>query len=302
MNSDRSAGGSSERSAGDSPAPEAGHGAAGAGAGSGAAAPPTDRRMLRSRLRRRLSAGARLVAALALSGGLYAGLAPAHAEDTATALSAEAEEGKRLYDQSCITCHGPFAQGVKGRGPSLIGVGSAAVEFQVETGRMPAMRQEAQVERKQPAFSDEQARQLGAYIQQLGGGPEIPHDADLKAGGNLSRGGQLYRINCSSCHGYTAGGGALSSGKFAPSLEPSTDRQIYAAMLTGPQNMPVFGDNQLSPQDKADIIAYIQNMKEDQDPGGWGIGRLGPVTEGIVIFVVGMVALVFATLWIAGKS
>ena len=73
-------------------------------------------------------------------------------------------------------------------------------------------------------------------------------------------------------------------------------------MLTGPQNMPVFGDNQLSPDEKRDIIAYLQNLQNDPDPGGWGIGRLGPVPEGLVIFLIGMVALVFTTLWIAGKS
>lgn len=73
-------------------------------------------------------------------------------------------------------------------------------------------------------------------------------------------------------------------------------------MLTGPQNMPVFGDNELSPQDKFDIIAYVQNLKSDSDPGGWGLGRFGPVTEGLAIFLVGVVALVFAALWIAGKS
>ena len=103
-------------------------------------------------------------------------------------------------------------------------------------------------------------------------------------------------MNCSSCHSFGAGGGALSSGKFAPSLDESTDREIYAAMLTGPQNMPVFGDNQLSPQEKRDIIAYVQNMKADADPGGLGIGRIGPVSEGLVIFLVGMVVLIFATL------
>ena len=100
----------------------------------------------------------------------------------------------------------------------------------------------------------------------------------------------------------TCVGGALSAGKFAPPLHEPTDRQIYAAMLTGPQNMPVFGDNQLSPQEKQDIIAYVQNQKNDQDPGGWGIGRLGPVPEALVIFLVGLVALIFASLWIAGKS
>ena len=117
----------------------------------------------------------------------------------------------------------------------------------------------------------------------------------------MAAGGELFRVNCASCHQFAAEGGALSSGKSAPRID-ATDRQIYGAMLSGPQNMPVFGDNQLTPQDKADIIAYIQNLRSDQDPGGWGIGRLGPVPEALVIFLVGLVALIFATLWIAGKS
>jgi ubiquinol-cytochrome c reductase cytochrome c subunit len=256
----------------------------------------------RSRVRRRAFAGLRLVAALAIVGGIYTAFAPSSQAQDAP-LSAAGELGKRLYDQSCLTCHGPIAQGVQGRGPSLIGVGSAAVEFQVETGRMPAARpQQAQVGRKPPVFTDNQARQLGAYIQELGDGPQLPAGDNLRRGGGVSAGGELFRVNCSQCHAFGQGGGALSSGKYAPPLDKSTDRQIYAAMLTGPQNMPVFGDNQLTPQEKRDVIAYIQYQNQDADPGGFGLGRLGPVPEGLVIFLVGMVFVVFTTLWIAGKS
>jgi len=109
-------------------------------------------------------------------------------------------------------------------------------------------------------------------------------------------------LNCSACHTFGLGGGALSSGKFAPGLEKSTDRDIYAAMLTGPQNMPVFGDNELTPDQKKAIVGYVQRLKEDKDPGGFGLARLGPVPEALVIFLIGMVGLVFVTLWIAGKS
>jgi ubiquinol-cytochrome c reductase cytochrome c subunit len=143
---------------------------------------------------------------------------------------------------------------------------------------------------------------MGAYIQELGGGPQLPAGNDFRQGGDLARGGQLFRVNCAACHAFSANGGALSSGKYAPSLQPSTDRQIYAAMLSGPQNMPVFGDNQLSPQEKRDIIAYVQYQKQDKDPGGFGLGRLGPVPEALVIFLIGMVSITFVTLWIAGKS
>jgi ubiquinol-cytochrome c reductase cytochrome c subunit len=267
---------------------------------------PGGARAARSRLRRRLSAGVRLVAALTLVGGLYASFAPGigQAEDTVK-LSATAQEGKRLYEVSCITCHGPGGQGVTDRGPSLIGVGSAAVEFQVNTGRMPLARQEAQAERKAPQISPEDSKKIAQYIQEIGGGPTMPTDEeinnDLKKA-NLANGGELFRVNCSACHAFSTGGGALSSGKFAPTLKESTNRDFYSAMLTGPQNMPVFGNNELTPQDKADIIAYVQNLNSDTDPGGFNLGRYGPVPEGLVIFLVGIVALVFAALWIAGKS
>jgi ubiquinol-cytochrome c reductase cytochrome c subunit len=262
-----------------------------------------ERPAARSRGRRRLGAAVRLIAALMLAGGAYTVFAPgAQAQDNPQ-LTGAAAEGKALFDVSCVTCHGRNAQGVEGRGPSLIGVGAASVEFQVSSGRMPLARQEAQAHRKPPVFTDEQTRQLAQYIQELGGGPVVPEGDDLREDGNIAAGGELFRINCSQCHAFGGGGGALSSGKFAPSLHPATDRQIYAAMLSGPQNMPVFGDNQLRPEQKADIIAYIQEtLKHDQDPGGLNLGRYGPSTEGLAIFLVGIVALVFASLWIAGKS
>ncbi|HEY7272968.1 MAG TPA: c-type cytochrome, partial [Actinoplanes sp.] len=209
---------------------------------------------------------------------------------------------------SCISCHGRDAVGVEGRGPTLIGVGSAAVEFQVGTGRMPMARQEAQAEQKPPQFNPDQTKQIAQYIQELGGGPQLPPgpytvdiDKDPEA---LSRGGELFRENCTSCHGFTAAGGALSSGKYAPGLHDSTPEQIYAAMLTGPQNMPVFGDNELTPDQKREIITYITlQLQQDKSPGGlFNLGGYGPVTEGLAIFGVGITILVFTALWIAGKS
>lgn len=257
---------------------------------------------------RRAGAALRMLAALLFAGGLYVAVAPASQAADGANLSRLAEDGKAIFDQNCISCHGSNAQGVEGRGPSLIGVGGASVEFQVTTGRMPAaISGAAQLPRKPPYWGEPEltrnATALAQYIQELGGGPKLPEvGTDLRANADVSRGGELFRINCASCHSFSSGGGALSSGKYAPSLEEATDRQMYAAMLTGPQNMPVFGDNQLTPQEKMDIIAYVQGLKEDQDPGGWGLGRFGPVTEGLAIFLVGIVGLVFATLWIAGKS
>jgi ubiquinol-cytochrome c reductase cytochrome c subunit len=251
------------------------------------------------------------VGALLLVGFFYTAFAPGGGTAAAQegSLSPTAAEGREIYENSCISCHGRNAEGVEGRGPSLIGVGAAAVEFQVSTGRMPMARQEAQAQPKPPVWAGEELERnvaaLSAYIQELGGGPQLPAGTDLAATDEqaAARGGELFRINCSSCHAYSGRGGALSSGAFAPALTDATDRQIWAAMLSGPQNMPVFGDNQLTPDEKRDIIAFIRHLDEDADPGGlFNLGRFGPSTEGLAIFLVGIVALVFATLWIAGKS
>jgi ubiquinol-cytochrome c reductase cytochrome c subunit len=253
----------------------------------------------RSKHRRRLANVAGLMTALVLTGALYSVFAPAQAADGTSESAAEAA-GRELYQRSCITCHGANLEGVPERGPSLIGVGEASVYFQVHTGRMPLARQEAQAQEKPPVFSDEEIDQLMAYVQANGGGPTLP-SGDLRDG-DLAEGGELFRLNCASCHNFVGEGGALSSGKIAPSLKNADDLTIYTAMLTGPENMPVFGDNQLTPDEKRAVINYVQTIKQQADPGGAGIGRIGPVSEGLVIWVVGIGALLFGIFWMGSKA
>ncbi|MGY1603378.1 cytochrome bc1 complex diheme cytochrome c subunit [Geodermatophilus sp. SYSU D00815] len=264
---------------------------------------PADRARARrhSKARRRVANVAGLMAGLILTGALYSVFSPAQAaDDGATSGSAAVEAGRELYEVSCITCHGDNLEGVPNRGPSLIGVGEAAVYFQVHTGRMPLVRNEADAQNKPRVFSDEEIDQLMAYVQANGGGPTVP-SGDLRDG-DLAVGGELFRLNCSSCHNFVGRGGALSSGKAAPSLADSTDLEIYTAMLTGPENMPVFGDNQLTPEEKRSIIDYVQTLNEQADPGGFGVGRIGPVGEGLVIWVVGIGAMMFAVFWMGSKA
>jgi ubiquinol-cytochrome c reductase cytochrome c subunit len=267
-----------------------------------AATRPADRARVRrrSKQRRRIANVAGLMASLVLTGSLYSVFAPAQAADDTTSESAAEAAGRELYERSCITCHGENLEGEPNRGPSLIGVGEASVYFQVHTGRMPLVRQEAQAPDKPAVFSDEEIDQLMAYVQANGGGPTLP-SGNLRDG-DLAEGGELFRLNCASCHNFVGEGGALSSGKLAPSLKDTTDLELYAAMLTGPENMPVFGDNQLTPEEKRSIINYVQTVKFQADPGGAGIGRIGPVAEGLVIWVVGIGALMFGIFWMGSKA
>lgn len=263
----------------------------------------------RRRLRRRATGGVLLMAALVMAGGLAALLSPtpqvAVADESNSALL---RTGKQLFDTSCVTCHGANLQGMAGRGPSLIGVGEAAVYFQVSTGRMPAARGEAQAPRKHPMFDDKQIDALGAYVQANGGGPQVVRDANGEIaqaslrGHDLGRGGDLFRLNCASCHNFTGQGGALSSGKFAPDLAPANEQQILTAMVSGPQNMPRFSDRQLSLEEKKDIIGYVKSVTEEKEPGGYGLGGFGPAPEGMAMWIIGMVAAIAAALWIGARA
>jgi ubiquinol-cytochrome c reductase cytochrome c subunit len=290
--------------------------------------------------RRRPWAGyAVVLAALAAIGVIYAGFQPQPDRAEASANRHAAQDlanGKALFNKNCASCHGLNAEGTKGSdgqpiAPSLIGVGSASVDFQVSTGRMPAMNPGAQIPRKRPIpdfdttiktdYEDEERREaaeaqkaraqknladLNAYVQSLGGGPTVPSArmVDPEAG-DPALGGKLFRTNCAQCHNFVGAGGALTGGKFAPPLDTNevTPVQIYEAMLTGPQAMPVFTDTTLTQADKQAIIAYLVQTREEPNPGGlFGLGRIGPVSEGLVGWLVGLGLLVLAAMWITAKK
>ena len=209
--------------------------------------------------------------------------------------------GKELFQANCSSCHGLEAQGTS-QGPSLIGSGAAAVYFQMSTGRMPAKEVGAENERKPVTFTPQQIEDIAGYVASLGGGPEIPTAEQVSTeGADTALGSQLFSANCAQCHGFAGAGGALTYGKNAPPLTESTPTQIYTAMLTGPEAMPVFSDGALPPQAKRDIIAYITQTRVEPNPGGFSLGRTGPVTEGLVIFLGGLGFLVLISMWITAK-
>ena len=261
---------------------------------------------LSARRRHPLAALVVLLLALACTGGLYAAFAPASkAQADETAQSLAIEEGKKLYAVGCASCHGTGGQG-SSDGPSLVGVGAAAVDFQVGTGRMPAATsQGAQVPKKKVIYTQAQIDQLAAYIASLGAGPNIPTEAEYGAeGADIAKGGELFRTNCAQCHNFTGKGGALTKGKYAPSLEGVDPKHIYEAMQTGPQNMPSFPDTTLSEQNKKDIIAYLHAVNGDEtvNPGGLELGGLGPVSEGLFAWIFGLGALIAVAVWVAART
>jgi ubiquinol-cytochrome c reductase cytochrome c subunit len=252
----------------------------------------------RSARPRRLPTAFVLLLALVAVAALWAAFAPkssaAEAEDPNLAI----REGRALYLVGCSSCHGLDAQGGN-QAPSLIGVGEAAVDVQVGTGRMPLAAPKAQAERKTPLYDETQIRQRSAYIGSLAPGPEIPN-VDL-ADGDLAYGGELFRTNCAQCHQAAGQGGALTNGKYAPSLMDATPRQVGTAMRSGPESMPVFAPGQLDDHQVNSIAKYVEFLQTPNDPGGNPIGHYGPVPEGLVAWLVGIGGLVAVTLWIGAR-
>ena len=267
---------------------------------------PGGSRRQRRGWRKRLANAAVLVGALTVVGGAYTALAPSgRAEGNAEAQAAQdpVAAGRALFLRGCSSCHGLNGEGTS-QAPSLVGVGAAAVDFQVGTGRMPLQTFGAMAVRKEPRFTPEEISQLAAYVASLGPGPEIPSDDLLRkyTSADLAKGGEFFRTNCAQCHNAVGEGGALARGIYAPALNPATAKQIYEAMLTGPEQMPVFPDSQLTPEQKLAIINYIVDVNHNgHDEGGHPLGRVGPITEGLVGILVGIGACVAFTLWIGTR-
>ncbi|MFE3253375.1 c-type cytochrome [Streptomyces sp. NPDC059209] len=260
---------------------------------------------LSARRRHPLAAVVVLLLALAATGGLYAAFAPAgkaQADDTAQSLAID--EGKKLYAVGCASCHGVGGQGTSD-GPSLTGVGAAAVDFQVGTGRMPAQQPGPQVPKKKVIYDQKEIDQLAAYVASLGPGPSVPTAKQYNPeGADSANGGELFRSNCAQCHNFGGEGGALTNGKYAPGLEGVSPKHLYEAMLTGPQNMPSFPDSTMPEQEKRDIIAYVDavNGDESSNPGGLKLGGIGPVSEGLFSWIIGLGALIAVAIWTAAHT
>lgn len=247
-----------------------------------------------------LASVALLVVGLLTTGGAYA-LVTSSATATTTSATTAVEDGEKLFLANCSSCHGQGAVGTQDA-PTLIGVGAAAVDFQVGTGRMPMAASGPQAEAKPVQFTAEQIEALAAYVASLGEGPAIPDERYLTGEGDIAAGGELFRINCAMCHNVAGAGGALTQGKFAPSLKDVEPVHVYEAMVTGPQDMPVFNDLNITPEDKAAIIAYLEYLNEHPSPGGVDLGGLGPVAEGLFVWIFALGAIVAVTVWLTAKS
>jgi ubiquinol-cytochrome c reductase cytochrome c subunit len=257
----------------------------------------------RSGRRSPLTSAALLLIGLLATGGAYAAFTATSSADAAsqTQVTKLTEEGEKLFAANCASCHGLQAEGTEDA-PTLIGVGAASVDFQVGTGRMPMAASGPQAEQKPVQFTEEQIAALATWVASLGPGPAIPDERYLQGDGDLAVGAELFRINCAMCHNVAGAGGALTQGKFAPGVIGVSAKHVYEAMITGPQNMPVFNDANISPEDKSAIITYLQYLETSTSPGGLELGSLGPVSEGLFIWIFALGGIVAITVWLTAKS
>jgi ubiquinol-cytochrome c reductase cytochrome c subunit len=196
-------------------------------------------------------------------------------------------QGRQLFVASCSLCHGFNAQGIPGRAPSLIGVGAQAADFYLSTGRMPLPDPHAYPERARPAFTHAQITALDAYIGSFGG-PGIP--AVDPAQGNISNGEQAFALNCAGCH-QISGRGGIVTGSAVPPLQQATATQIAEAIRVGPYVMPNFSNRQIDTKEINSIIRYVLYTRHPADRGGWGIGHIGPIPEGMVAWLLALTSM-----------
>jgi len=245
-----------------------------------------------------------LVGAILLGGLALAALAEAEPPSGITHAPGGSKEqqmqlGASLFAANCASCHGFRGEGVltpsesgvggiNGQGPSLVGVGELAPDFYLRTGRMPLGHAGEEPERQRPFFNSHEIEAITAYVGSFGGGPKVPEPQPDY--GSLSEGMSLFTEHCAGCHQIVGEGGYVTGAK-VPVLGHATPTEIAEAVRIGPFLMPKFPPSQISDADLNKIIAYINRSKHPEDPGGWGIGHIGPVPEGMVAWFVAVFVL-----------
>ena len=219
------------------------------------------------------------------------------------------EVGEQLYAGNCVSCHGDRGEGVPvprkggagdivGAGPPLRGVGAIAADFYLRTGYMPLERYDKQPRRSRVLFSEREINALVAYVASLGKGPPVPKPHPER--GSLAEGLHLFTDHCAGCHQVVAEGGTVT-GAVAPPLKDVNATQIAEAVRVGPYVMPSFRRSQISDRELDSIVLYVLHSKHPTDKGGWGIGHIGPVPEGLVAWLIAGTALVGVALVIGRR-
>jgi ubiquinol-cytochrome c reductase cytochrome c subunit len=224
-----------------------------------------------------------------------------HPPTARAATTADSRPIRSVFLSDCAICHGVTGAGT-GNGPSLRGVGAAAIDYWVSTGRMPLAPNHhgSRIERKTPKYPPSEIAALVDYVADLtGGGPAIPQVSIANA--NVGQGGVLYRLNCAACHAWAGTGGALSK-REAPALSASTPTQIAEAIRTGPEPMPAFGESALDRAQLDDVVAYVRALDHTDNRGGDPLGHAGPLAEGAVAIVLGLGLLLLATRLIGTRT
>ncbi len=210
--------------------------------------------------------------------------------------------GRELFLTQCSSCHGVDGKGLTApgdavRGPSLLNSGEASAYFYLSTGRMPLGASNQVPVRKPRAYSQADIDDLVVYVGSLGDGPKVPRVEPSK--GDLATGGELFRSQCAACHSATGAGGALSYGRAAPSLGQANATELGSAVIIGPGQMPRF---RLSKHQVDSLARYVDYLHHPDDRGGIALGRLGPIPEGFLVWVVGIGGLLVLAGWIGAHG
>ena len=261
------------------------------------------------RLSTRAAVAGMVVVAAAVAVGLFLGGGPAESA-SAQQQPTPPQSGQQIWSQDCAICHGVDAKG-SFQGPPIDDQGTAAVDFMVRTGRMPApFRPDSSMfasppdpdrSRHDPQYSDAEIADLVRFTAGFISGPAAPPPPDV-SDADVSAGGELYRLNCAACHQMAGSGGVLSSGVASPPLGQAEPLDVLEAMRTGPGDMPVFDRATISDSDATEIAAYVEYLRDPRDRGGLSLWHLGPVPEGLVAWVVGISAILLLCRWLGTRQ
>ena len=238
-------------------------------------------------MRRQVIAGMTVVVALGVAFDLFFGRPVGMTSVDAVGPAQVRAAGSAIYEAQCAACHGPSGGGTE-LGPSLLSAGEAGADFYLRSGRMPLSAPGQQPIRQDPVLTPAEIQALTQFVGAISSGPPIP---TVRSGGDLHRGWEIYQASCAACHGASGSGNAIGGGTVAADLHATDQLSIAEAVTIGPGQMPPFA---LSGDDLTAVVAYVSWLKTAPTPGGYGLGGLGPVSEGFIAIMAGLLLAILA--------
>ncbi len=170
-------------------------------------------------------------------------------------------EGRSLYEENCVMCHGPEGEGVDGpalNDSNLLAKTSNTTLFSVISSGVPNTEMPAWNQQHGGPYTDQEIRQLVTFIREWE--EDAPDREEMAMMGDSVNGLVIFSDTCAICHGELGTGTNIAPALNNPERLSALDDEWYIETISEgrpAKGMPTWG-TVLSPIQIRDLVALLR--------------------------------------------